>query len=670
MSQTVITEAFEQWKAQQAADNQPVILDEFVLANVPGLDPSKPIDRKESIPAAAQIVYRQAVSKTGVVNDNSVVYSVTIGADVGDFDFNWIGLVNKATGTLAMIVHAPVQSKVKNANGQQGNVLTRSFLMEYSGAVSQTLISTPAASWQIDFTARLAGMDEALRLANLDSYGTGAFFDAGFLVAKAGSQHFVTQGVGYIGGLRAVLAENTNVAVAPVSTKIWADVSYSGTLTSAYQTAIKFTVAPTLTNYTTNGVAHYVFALASIDASGAITDLRPKGSSLYLRKDNNLKEIADPAAALNALNGVPKTRKVNNKDLSADITLTPDDVGALPSGATAVAATKLATPRKIAGVEFDGTKDINLTPENVGALPSGGTAAAATKLATARKIAGVAFDGSKDIAITSGDVGAVQQGGGVGMTTNKVILGWDGKKLKAQIDSTSMGALYCEKNKPTAQDTGALPIEGGHLTGSVTTSGDISAVGDIHSDRNIHSSGIIQAAKGVYDSPNVRVYSPNNKPNAGDVGAVRQGGGEGMFNNVIYFGWDGSKLIGQVDSTGMGAIYCGYNKPTPADVNCIQRDVCDAAGFEAGNVNVPYMRHVWSNQSIYLATQSWVIQNFVQSMRLAGRTVIADTGGRIDLPSGCVYTGMSGANYAPGSWGAYSAVQILAGGKWVTIGTA
>ncbi len=304
MSQTVITEAFEQWKAQQATDNQPVILDEFVLANVPGLDPSKGIDRKEGLPPAAHIVYRQAVSKTGVVNDNSVVYSVTIGADVGDFAFNWIGLVNKASGTLAMIVHAPLQSKVKNTNGQQGNVLTRSFLMEYKGAVSETLISTPAESWQIDFTARLSGMDEALRLANVDTYGPGAFFDDGFLVAKTGSQHFVTQGLGYIGGLRASLAANANIALTAIPTKVWADVSYSGTLTSAYQTRIKFTIAPELAHYTSNGVAHYVFALASIDEDGVITDLRPKGSlgeqqgnSDYLRKDKNLSDVHDVLTA-------------------------------------------------------------------------------------------------------------------------------------------------------------------------------------------------------------------------------------------------------------------------------------------------------------------------------------------------------------------------------------
>ncbi|MCS3426032.1 hypothetical protein M2403_004665 [Rahnella sp. BIGb0603] len=329
MSQTVITQAFEQWKAQQATNGQAVVLDEFVFANVPNLDVNAPINRAEVVPPAAQIVYRQAVEKTGLVNLNAVVYSVTLGADVGDFSFNWIGLINKATGTLAMVVHAPLQSKVKNANGQQGNVLTRSFLMEYNGAESQTLISTPAETWQIDFTARLAGMDESLRLANLDIYGAGAFFDNGFLVAKTGTQFFVTAGLGYVGGLRANLAAKTNITVTTKPMTVWADVSYQGTLTSEYKTAIKFTLATTLKDYVQSGVAHYVFALASIDANGVITDLRPKGSSLYLRRDKNLGDIADPAAALNTLNGVPKTRTVNKKPLTADITLTPADVGAI-----------------------------------------------------------------------------------------------------------------------------------------------------------------------------------------------------------------------------------------------------------------------------------------------------------------------------------------------------
>ncbi|WP_420065587.1 hypothetical protein [Pectobacterium colocasium] len=65
-------------------------------------------------------------------------------------------------------------------------------------------------------------------------------------------------------------------------------------------------------------------------------------------------------ANTNANGRVPLGRKVNGKALTADIALTAADVGALPAAGIAVAATKLATPRKINGVAFDGTADINL----------------------------------------------------------------------------------------------------------------------------------------------------------------------------------------------------------------------------------------------------------------------------------------------------------------------
>ena len=137
------------------------------------------------------------------------------------------------------------------------------------------------------------------------------------------------------------------------------------------------------------------------------------------------------------------------------------NLGGLPSNGTAVAATKLATARKIAGVAFDGTKDISISAANVGALPSGGTAVAASKLATARKIAGVAFDGTKDINLTNSNVGlgnvgnfaAVQQGGGVGMQTNKVYIGWTGSKVKIQVDASDMGEVYTTNFPPPQRDS-------------------------------------------------------------------------------------------------------------------------------------------------------------------------------------------------------------------------
>lgn len=278
MSQTAITLVFEQWKAQQAATGEPVLLDEFVFALVPGLDPALPVDRSEALPPAAQIVYRAPVARKGVVNENSVVHSAVLGADVGDFSFNWIGLMNKASGTLAMIVHAPEQQKLKTKDGQQGNALTRSFLMEFTGAQTETAINTPAETWQIDFTARMAGMDERHRQENIDIYGAAAFFGDGWLVGKSGNQFFVTKGAGYVAGLRAGLAANQNITITTKPVKVWLDVCWTGSLVSVWEVQSKVTVAANLADYVQNGVQHYVFALASIDANGNITDLRPKGS--------------------------------------------------------------------------------------------------------------------------------------------------------------------------------------------------------------------------------------------------------------------------------------------------------------------------------------------------------------------------------------------------------
>ncbi|ENG6805803.1 tail fiber protein, partial [Salmonella enterica subsp. enterica serovar Newport] len=162
--------------------------------------------------------------------------------------------------------------------GQQGNVLTRSFLMEYNGAQAETGINTPAETWQIDFTARMAGMDERQRLENIDIFGAAAFFGDGYLVGKSGNQFYVTKGTGYVAGLRTTLAENLNITVTTRPVKVWLDVCWTGTLTSVWGVQSRITVADNLADYVQNGVQHYVFAVAGIDENGNITDLRPKGT--------------------------------------------------------------------------------------------------------------------------------------------------------------------------------------------------------------------------------------------------------------------------------------------------------------------------------------------------------------------------------------------------------
>ncbi|CAM3932284.1 phage tail protein [Rahnella bruchi] len=108
-----------------------------------------------------------------------------------------------------------------------------------------------------------------------------------------------------------------------------------------------------------------------------------------------------------------------------------------------------------------GAKTATDALKNLGALPEKGTAVAATKLATARKIAGVAFDGTKDINLTNSNVGlgnvgnfaAVQQGGGAGMQSNKVYIGWTGSKVKIQVDASDMGEVYTTNFPPPQRDS-------------------------------------------------------------------------------------------------------------------------------------------------------------------------------------------------------------------------
>ncbi|QTL40272.1 phage tail protein [Xenorhabdus budapestensis] len=289
---SVITTDFEKWKTQQVAAGNPVVLDEFVFAYVPDLDPAQTISRDEKLPAESQIVHRQSVNKTGLASENAVAYSVTLGTEVGHFDFNWIGLMNKASGVIGMITHAPTQKKIKTANGLQGNVLTRSFLLEFDGAATETAITTTAETWQIDFTARLTGIDEMQRLINTDSYGEAAFFGDGFAVVRQGEQYLVKKGLAYVGGLRGVL-EFDQTLNSLRNIRVYADFSYQGNLVSQWKTTVKITAANDQKNYVdAAGYPHYVFAIALIDGNGNVTDLRRQGTL-------NARDIADLQRVLN-----------------------------------------------------------------------------------------------------------------------------------------------------------------------------------------------------------------------------------------------------------------------------------------------------------------------------------------------------------------------------------
>ncbi len=116
-----ITVAGENLIAQKTGSQQPLVVSRFILANVPGLDPTAAVDRSAGKPPAAQIVGTFNVTRAGragYVNTNQIVYSVMLGSDVGDFDWNYIAL-ETAENVLLSVAYVPLQQKRKNILPQQ-----------------------------------------------------------------------------------------------------------------------------------------------------------------------------------------------------------------------------------------------------------------------------------------------------------------------------------------------------------------------------------------------------------------------------------------------------------------------------------------------------------------------------------------------------------------------
>ena len=271
---SLITPQFEHYVAEQTVARGTVQFDEFIFANIPGLNENN-LDQYLTMPTSAQIVHRQSVSQSGVINENAVVYSVTIGTEVGDFDFNFIGLINRSKNLLAVAVQTDTVKKIRNKNAVQGNSITRNMLLEFSGAKALTGINVNANTWQIDFTVRLHGLDEKNRLTNRDLYGRAVFFDDSFLVKrKTGNQFTIQPGVAYVEGVRMDLTELYNLTANNLPCSVYADVVHHCTVTGEYQTEIKYLTQSKADYVDTANRQHYVQILADIDSQGNVTDRR------------------------------------------------------------------------------------------------------------------------------------------------------------------------------------------------------------------------------------------------------------------------------------------------------------------------------------------------------------------------------------------------------------
>ncbi|EIP9681320.1 tail fiber protein, partial [Salmonella enterica] len=573
----------------------------------------------------------------------------------------------------------------------------RSFLMEYNGAQAETGINTPAETWQIDFTARMAGMDERQRLENIDIFGAAAFFGDGYLVGKSGNQFYVTKGTGYVAGLRTTLAENLNITVTTRPVKVWLDVCWTGTLTSVWGVQSRITVADNLADYVQNGVQHYVFAVAGIDENGNITDLRPKGTlneqqaSDALRKHEQSRNHPDATtrekgfvqlssdtnsesemlaatpkavkAAMDNANGrVPSDRKVNGHPLSGDITLWASDVKAISADA-------------IGQITDNGTMASANTP--------GWWRVAVSNSDTVADFPAYP-DGSK---LYSYGYMFVEKIGEVWFQHYYAHMGANAKRQDwGTVPNTSRPWVidYNTANKPSAGDVGALPITGGRINGSLgigadnALGGNSIVFGDNDTGFKWHSDGVL----GIYANNALVGYIDNSGLHMSvDVltnGAVRAGNAKKLSltsnNNSTMtatfnlWGDANRPTVIELDDDQGWHLYSQRN-PDGSIVFTVNGDIT-ANTLRAGGAiyqnNGDIFGSLWGNG--WLST--WIHNNVVKAVRLGPVALSGGLWRDFQLGGGQVVTGF----HTDGSWEMegdddkvyYRPIQYLIGDTWVT----
>ncbi|EHI7917019.1 hypothetical protein J9M50_002534 [Salmonella enterica] len=425
MAQSAITSAFENYKAMEAAGGRRVVIDKCVLAFIPDLDMDKGPQPDETLPDASLIVHRQAVTRAAMVNADTITYTVTLGESVGNFTFNWLALMCGDGDDPALIIYLEPQKKIRTAGGKQGNVLTYNGLVEYAGASAQTEITTPASTWQIDFSRRLTGMDELTRLNAMELYGEALFFGDAFKISAGATVDTLTMqtGTAYVRGVRVTAERPADITLPADRTDdltVSIDVLFQGDVTGEHRATYTLISRGTADYTDLLNMPHFVQPLARIAPDGTVTDLRlvgkPASDQLqgdFLEISKNLSEIAAKGDAAqkkardNLKLGDSATRNVGTiKDTVAagdDSRITgamqKDQNGAdIPDKAQFAAnAALVPSVRKVNGHSL--TDDIRLSAEDTGALPEDGTAAASRRLAIARRINGVPFDGSRDISL-------------------------------------------------------------------------------------------------------------------------------------------------------------------------------------------------------------------------------------------------------------------------------
>ncbi|EOX6882451.1 phage tail protein [Providencia stuartii] len=293
----------------------------------------------------------------------------------------------------------------------------------------------------------------------------------------------------------------------------------------------------------------------SADNTKAIT---PKLATEINQRVVNAQNSANAAntAATNANNNangrVPSSRKVNNKPLSADITLSAGDVGAY---------TKAETDTKVADAKKAGT-DAQATANAANTAATNANNNANGRVPSTRKVNNKPL--SADITLSAGDVGAYTKA----ETDNKVA---DAKKAGTDANTNANGRVPNTRkvnNKPLSADITLSAGDVGAYTKAETDT-KVTDAKKAGTDAQVTANAANTAATNASNNANGRVPSGrkvNNKAltadialNAGDVGAYTKAevdskfaAGSGLGYGQTWQNVKASRAVGTVYTNSTG----------------------------------------------------------------------------------------------------------------------
>lgn len=164
MSAGILTNAGRDLFALKQGAEETLVIDRFLLANISGLDPEDPVDPDEALPDIGDRVATLAVTRSGYVSPDQVVYSLYLGTEAGDYTFNWVGLLDE-DDTLVAVRYIDPLTKTATSGGVLGNAITRNFLITYTDAQAITSIEVNAATWQLVFDSATTEQKGLVELA-------------------------------------------------------------------------------------------------------------------------------------------------------------------------------------------------------------------------------------------------------------------------------------------------------------------------------------------------------------------------------------------------------------------------------------------------------------------------------------------------------------------------